>query len=140
MKKLQASLTGEMALLFPVILLLLVLTMTAGISSAVALNSSVAMGEGLMILENAARKNEDESVAAASARSFIIQKTSREGASSTVDVSCSNTFFSKTAEIKVEGWLYAFPSGSWSFHQKKNVVDPVRFKNRVDLILEAVSQ
>ena len=138
MKKLQGSLTGEMALVFPVLLLLLVLMMTYGIASAAALKSSIAVGEGLMVVETAVRKGQAASKAETAAYAYVSERASHEGALSEVEVHCTNTYFVRTGEVKAEGWLFSLPLNAWSFAQKKNVVDPVRFRNRVDLISEAM--
>lgn len=139
MKKLQGSLTAEMALVFPVLLILLVFVMIYGIASIAALNSSIAMGEGLMILETASKEGKKEAGLESLTKAYVLDKAGSKGAFSTAEVSVVNTFFQKAAEVKVDGWLFSLPLNDWSFHQKKNMVDPVRFRNRVDLISEAGS-
>lgn len=138
MKKLQGSLTAEMALIYPILLLLLILMMTYGIAAVSALNGSIAMGEGLMVVETAVRKGRTASTAEAAALDHVTARASHDGALSEAEVSCTNAFFLRTAEVKVEGWLFSLPMNVWSFSLKKHVVDPVRFRNRVDLIAEAM--
>ena len=74
------------------------------------------------------------------AEAFLMEESAKSPAFSQYTVEEENTFLSRAVTILAEGWMAPMSNMPWSIQQKKNLIDPVTFRNRVDLILEVISQ
>lgn len=140
MKKLSGSFVTEMSIVFPVIFLALILEMSAGIVSLYALLNSVAAGESLMVAEEALKKGHKEDAAAALAKTYLEERCQVEGVFAEVDVQEDPGFFLSRLFVETSGSSSFLSSLPWHIQQKKMMIDPTVFRNRVDLFLEVVSR
>ena len=140
-RQLPGSVTVEMALIFPLTLLILVMLLEVGMAFGWRFYVHTVAEEGMMLCRMREREGAGRQEAIAEADEYMLAKTTgRSGLSCEFSWSESGSFLSDSLTLRASGSCAGLLPVSFGMDVHSDAIDPVLFRDRVDLITELVQR
>ena len=128
-------------MIFPMTLIILLMLMQVGIAFSWRIHVHMVAQEGMMICRMRERQGASRQEAKAAADAYMSEKTSgRPGASASFSWSEDGSFFSDSLTLTAQGSCGGLLPVSFQTVVHDDEIDPVIFRDRVDLITELLNR
>lgn len=138
-KRLEGSLSVEMAMLFPVCFMILILLMQAAIGMIWKIHLEVLAEQAMDVCAAMRREGYPHQEAIGIADDFLSDRVQGlPGLEAEWNWNSEEGFLTEAFSLSVEGRSGPEAAGSWQILLEEDYIDPVRFRNRVDMVLEII--
>ena len=137
----KGSLTVELAIIFPIIFLILVVLMQCGLYFSYRLFTWNAMNQSMLVCMQARNDGEPPETAVGYAEKYLEEELAKLPIQVTeLDWQSSSGWLEEEYGVKISARYSLIFSLSWSAGQTSKRVNPVEFRNRLDFIWEKARQ
>lgn len=134
----EGSTTVEMALIFPVCFLSVILVLQAAMAGAFRLYTYSLARRAVLVYQQERRDGWEKEEALSAARVYLQRKARSVPLTLEIDMDAASTFLSEKVRVRIGASFGLIGSSSWEDMIEESVVDPVGFRNGVDLVVEVI--
>lgn len=131
--------TTEMAILFPVCFLILMVLLQSAISMSIRLFTFITQEQAVMVYEERRMEGMSTEEAVDAGEEWMRVKTEEiPGLRAAWQFGKEDGFLEEAILLDLDASYHALTTDMWQHRVKRSRIDPVTFRNRVDLVVEII--